>query len=151
MSRLKKITLIIAFLLLAGGLYSYKSILEKNLHKDLTGKYVSVMPNFLERKIIFKEHDIKGAVFSHNGTKKLYLNTDFTQKYISYDINGDSTIYKGNWKMKNDSLILYFYEDKITIKFSRLKYSNKFYHIRDVVPCGDSLSVKDISVFKKLK
>ncbi len=143
----KKIILTAVLLIFAGGLYFYNKILPN----DLAGNYVSVMPNFLERKIIFKTHNIKGAVFSDNGTKKLTLNKDFTQKYVSYYGKGDSITYKGTWKVKNDSLILHFNEGKSDIRLSRLQFTNKLYNVSNLIRCSDSVAVKNVSVFKKLK
>jgi len=146
MTRAKKIILITILLIFVGGLYFY----NKGLPNDLAGNYISIMPNFLERKIIFKTHNIKGAVFSDNGTKKLTLNKDFTQKYVSYYAKGDSTIYNGTWKVKNDSLILHFPERDFNICLTRLQFTNKLYSIGVFFRCTDSVAIKNVTTFKKV-
>lgn len=124
---------------------------DRSLPKDLAGDYVSVVPNYVERQLILNTNNIKRAYFAHEEVKKIYLNKDFTQKFIFYNSKGDSTISKSTWKVKNDSLILHFPERDFNICLTRLQFTNKLYSINNLIPCGDSVAVKNVSVFKKVK
>lgn len=147
----KKIVLTAVLLIFAGGLCSYKLMSDRGLPNDLAGNYVSVMPNYVERQLILKTNNIKGAYFADEKVRKICLNKDFTQKIIFYSTKGDSAISKGTWKVKNDSLILHFPERDFNICLTRLQFTNKLYYISNLVRCKDSVAVKEVNAFKKVK
>jgi len=152
LKKVLKIVVIIILPFLTAGFIVFKKISDKALPKTITGTYVSVMPGFVERKIIFRNSDLKGAYFTPPGNNKLRLNEDFTQQYISYKTEVDSFVRHGIWHIKNDSLLLFFPEDSLENTFSGLRFFNELYRHSEMTSCRDStVKAPLITAFKKIE
>lgn len=152
MKSILKLTFFTGGLLLAVAYISYKKLSDRSLPKTITGCYISVMPGFLERKIIFRNTDLKGAYFTPTGNNKLLLNDDFTHQYVFYKTKVDSFVRHGTWHIKNDSLILFFPEDSLENKFSGLSFFNELYRHSEMISCRDStVKAPLITAFKKIE
>ncbi len=150
MKKIIKIFLFIGVFLLVGGFFAFKKITDTSLPKNVIGSYTCEMPGFVERKIMFRNTNLKSAYFS---TQKdtLHLKEDFSLEHISYNSKDIRTILHGNWNIHNDSLILFYSEDSLEKKFTSLKFFNELYNLGEMTFCRDTLiKAPLITNFKKI-
>src|SRR5690606_31758484 len=133
MKKVLKIFLFIGVFLLVGGFIAFKNITDTSLPKNVIGSYTCEMPGFVERKIMFRNTDLKSAYFSTQ-QDTLHLKEDFSLEHLSYNSKDIRTILHGNWNIHNDSLILFFPENRLEKKkkFASLKFFDTFYNLYEM-------------------
>jgi|SRR5690554_3641224 len=133
------------------GFYSVSISNNQQKVDDWVGEYEIVVPNIFERVLLAKQNNKKGAYFSADNTKTLYLKKDMTFEHTATYPKRDSTVtkyYTGHWEIKDKKTFLHFKHDSYHLQHSSV--SKKIYYIEYLKSCRDTTQgAFFFNVFKK--